>query len=72
MVVVIFRFSSPSTSRLGVEILRDKLGAAETATAEATRATREARREEESIEIKTVEAIGEATSLGSWGSTSLG
>ena len=71
MIVVIFRFSNPSTSTLGVEILRDKPGAAETTAAEATRAKREARRGEESIAMKTVKAIGEATSLGPWGWTSL-
>ena len=72
IVVVTFRFSNPSTSTLGVEILRDKPGVAETATAEATRATSEARMEEENIAIRTVEAIGEATSLGHWDWTSLG
>jgi len=66
MVVVTFRFSNPSTSTLGVEILRDKPGVAETAAAEATRATSEAQMEEENIAIRTVEAIGEATSLGQW------
>jgi len=70
MVVVTFRFSNPSTSALGVEILRVKPGAAETATAEATRATSETRREEESIIIKTVGRFSEAASLGLWGRTS--
>ena len=63
MVVVTFRFSSPSTLAFGVEILRDKLGAAETMAVEATSATSEARREEENIAMKITEAVGEATSL---------
>ena len=62
MVVVTFRFSNPTTSALGVEILRDKPGAAETATAEATREISKA--EEENIVVKT---IREAISLGPWG-----
>ena len=36
-VVVTFKFSSPSTSMLGVEVLTLKLGAAETATTQAAR-----------------------------------
>jgi len=63
-VVVTFKFSNPSTSTLGVEVLRVRPGAAETAIAEATRAAREARREEENILVKAVKAIDEATSLG--------
>jgi len=37
LVVVTFKFSSPSTLTLGVETLTDKLGVAETATVEVTR-----------------------------------
>jgi len=56
-VVVTFMFSDPSPFELRSETMTVKLmsismaGAAETATAEATRATREARREEKSIVI---------------------
>jgi len=50
-VVMTFKFSSPSTLTLGVEVLTDKLGAAETATAEATRVVREARREKWNIVV---------------------
>ena len=71
MVVVTFRFSNPSTSALGIEVLRVKPGAAATATPEATRATREARREEENIVTKTVEVVDEASSLGHWEFTRL-
>jgi len=49
MVVVTFRFINPSTLALGVDVLTVRPGAAETATAEATRATRKAGREEENI-----------------------
>ena len=62
-VVVTFRFCNPSTLALGVEVLRDSPGAAETATAEAMRATREARREEENIVVTVVKGIDEAISL---------
>jgi len=61
MVMVTFKFSNPSTSVLGVEVLILTLGppgaagAAEVATAEATRATREARKKEENIVVKVVE-----------------
>ena len=48
-VVMTFRFSSPLTSTLGVEVLRLRLGTAETETAEAVRTTREAQREKENI-----------------------
>ena len=71
MVVVTFRFSNPSTLALGVEILRDKLGAAETTAVEAMRATSEARREEENIAMKIAEVVGEAGSLEPWNWTSL-
>ena len=71
MVVVTFRFSNPSTSTLGIEVLRVKPGVAETAIAEAPKATREVRREEENIATKPVKAIGKATSMGLWGRTSL-
>ena len=63
IVVVTFRFSNPSTLAFGVEILRDKLGAAETTAVEATRATSEARMKEENIGMEITEAVGEATSL---------
>jgi hypothetical protein len=63
MVVVTFKFSNPSTLTLGVDALTVKPGAAETATAEATRATKEARREEENIVVKVVKAVGEATPM---------
>ena len=52
MVVVTFKFSKPSTLTLGVEVLTDKLGEAETATAEAMRVVREARREKENIVVR--------------------
>ena len=45
-VVVTFKFSNPSTRTLGTDALTDRSGPAETATAEATRATKEARTEE--------------------------
>ena len=66
IVVVTFRFPNPSTLTLGVDVLMVTLGApetagaAETVTAEATRATREARREEVNIVVKSVE---EATTM---------
>ena len=41
-VVVTFKFSNPSTWGLGTDVLTDKPGPAETATAVATRATKEA------------------------------
>ena len=44
-VAVTFKFSNPSTSTFGIEVLTLKLGAAPTVTAETTRATRTARRE---------------------------
>ena len=62
-VVVTFKFSNPSTLRLGVEVLTVKPGAAETTIAEATRATREARREEENIVMKVVKAVDDATPM---------
>ena len=52
-VVVTFKFFNPSTLVLGVEVLRVKPGAAETATAEAMRATRE----EESIVVTVVTVV---------------
>jgi len=57
MVVVTFRFSTPSTLALGVEVLTVKPGAAETTTAEAARTSRE----EKSIAAKAVRAADEAT-----------
>ena len=62
-VVVTFKFSNPSTLTLEVEVLTVKPGAAETATAEATRATREAWREEENIVMKAVKAVDETTPM---------
>jgi len=59
MVVVTFKFSSPSTLTLGVEILTDKLGAAETATAEAMKVAREARREKGNIVMQVAKAVDE-------------
>jgi len=60
MVVVTFKFSSPSTLTLGVEVLTDKLGAAETTTAEATRVVREAQREKENIVVRVAKAVEKA------------
>ena len=60
-VVVTFRFSNPSTLMLEVEVLTVKPGAAETATAETTRAARETRREEDNISTTAVKAVDEAT-----------
>jgi len=57
MVVVTFRFSTPLTLALGVEVLTVKPGAAETTTAEAARTSRE----EKSITAKAVRAADEAT-----------
>ena len=51
-VVVTFRLSNPSTLAFGIEVLRVKPGAAETMTAEAMRATREAQMEDENIATK--------------------
>ena len=59
MVVVTFKFSSPSTLTLGVEILTDKLGAAETVTAEAMKVAREARREKGNIVMQVAKAVDE-------------
>ena len=56
-VVVTFKFSNPSTSTFGVEVLTVKPGAAETVTVEATRMMRGAKREGGSI----MEAGGEVT-----------
>ena len=60
MVVVIFKFSSPSTLTLGVEALTDKLGVAETATAEAMRVMREAQREKENIVVQVAKVVEKA------------
>jgi hypothetical protein len=64
-IVVTFKFSNPSTFVLGVEVLTVKLGAAETAMEEATRATREAWREEEeeNIVMKAVKVVDETTPM---------
>ena len=59
-VAVTLRFWTPSTSTLGVEVLTVKPGAALTATAEATRTVRAARREE-SMAVWAVKAAGETT-----------
>jgi len=65
MVVVTFKFSNPSTSGLGVEVLMVTLGppgaagAAEVATAEAIMAMREARRKEENIVVRVAKAVEE-------------
>ena len=56
-VAVTFKFSNPSTLTLGVEVLTAKLWSAETAIAEATMATREARREEKSIVMQGVRGL---------------
>jgi len=58
-VVVTFKFSSPSTLTLGVEVLTDKLGAAETVTAEAMKVAREARREKRNILMQVPKAVDE-------------
>ena len=62
-VAVTFKFPNPSTLLLGVEVLTVKPGPADTTTAEATRAMREARREEENIAVKVLEAIDETTPM---------
>ena len=59
-VVVTFKFTSPLTLTLGAEALTDKLGAAKTATAEATRVVREAQREKEDIVIQVAKAVEKA------------
>ena len=56
-VAVTFKFSNPSTLTLGIEVLTAKLWSAETAIAEATMVTREARREEENIVTKVVRRL---------------
>jgi len=64
-VVMTFVFSDPppSESRTVKSTSTAAAGAAETATAEATRATREARREEENIVVKVMKRAEEATSM---------
>lgn len=68
IVVVTFKLSNPSTSKLEVEVLTVTLGtpgmvgAAEIATAEAMRVMREARGEEENI-VKVVRTAEETTSM---------
>ena len=66
MVVVTFKFSSPSTRMLGPDVLTVRPGAAETATAETTRATREVRREEENIARKGMNAVDRMTPTKPW------
>ena len=69
MVVVTFKFCVPSTLALGTEVLTVTLGvsetagAAETTTAEATSAMREARREEENIAVKRVKGVEETAPM---------
>ena len=57
MVIVTFRFSNPLTLTSGVEVLRVRLGAAETEAAVAMRATKEANMEEENIVVRAVKAV---------------
>jgi len=71
MVVVTFRLSNPSTLALGTDALTVRPGVAETATAEATRRTREARREEENIVVKVVKTVGAMTPMKPPGYTTL-
>jgi len=56
-VVVTFRFSNPLTLTSDVEVLRVRLREAETEAAEAMRAMREARREEENIVVEAVKGV---------------
>jgi len=63
MVVVTFKFSNPSTLTLGVEVLMVKLGVAETATADAMRMAREARREEGNIVVQVAKVVDEKTPI---------
>ena len=63
MIVVVTSGSNPSTLTLGVEVLRVKLGVAETGTAEAARTRSEARMGEKSIVAKVVTVAGGATPL---------
>jgi len=51
---------------LGVEVLTDKLGAAEIATAEATRVVREAWREKENIVVQVAKAVDEKGPIKAW------
>ena len=62
-VVVTFKFSNPPTLTLRIEVLRVKLGAAETEIAKATKTTREARREEGNIATKVVKVVCEITRM---------
>jgi len=63
MVVVTFKFFNPSTLVFEVRVLTvtlgmpERAGAAETAIAEATRAMREARMEEENMVVKVVKGL---------------
>ena len=66
MVVVTFKYSNPSTWALGTDALTVRPGAPETATEEATRATREARRVEENIVMKIVKAVEEPSRMKRW------
>jgi len=59
-VAVTFKFPNPSTLLLWVEATTVKPGPAETTAAEATRATREARMEEDSIVAKVLKVVDEA------------
>ena len=69
-VVVTFSCSNPSTWTLGTDALTDRPGAAETATAQATRVTREARRGEKNMVVKTVKGVEETTRMNERGLSS--
>ena len=56
LVVMSFRFSNPLTSTLGVRVFTVKPRLTDTATAEATRTTREVLRGDESIATNVVKA----------------
>jgi len=69
MVVITFKFFDPSPLMWGAEVLTVTLGTPETAgapetmTADAMRATREARREEKNIVVKVVKGVEGATPM---------
>lgn len=70
-VVMTFMSSDPSPSRTVKSTSGVVEGAAETATTEATRAMREARREKENIVMKVMKGAEEATLTKPWDQTSL-
>ena len=77
MVVVTLRFSNPSTLALGDEDLTVRLGvetagAAETVTAEETRAAKKAQREGENIVVKVVKGIEETAPTTPWDCAGIG